>query len=77
MPVIKKIRNVKILIHSREHPPPHFHAQYVEYEFVVAIEDLKVFKGILPLRQRKNVMDWAEQNQKLLLENFKRLNPEL
>ena len=77
MPTLKIIDSVKIDIYSREHPPPHFHALYAEYEELFVIDTLENYAGRLPVVQRRKVIEWAIDNKKLLLDNFKRLNPGL
>lgn len=75
MPTIKIIDSVKIDVYSRDHPPPHFHAKYAEFEELIEIESLKTYAGELPKAQRKKVISWATKNKILLLELFKTLNP--
>jgi len=75
MPTLKIIDSVKIDIYSREHPPPHFHAIYGDYEALITIEDFEIYVGRLPKPQLNKVINWAKTNQALILENFKRLNP--
>ena len=77
MPTLKIIDSVKIDIYSREHPPPHFHAIYGDYEALIIIENLEIYAGRLPKPQLNKVINWAKTNQVLILENFKRLNPRL
>jgi len=77
MPTIKSIDTIKIDIYMREHPPPHFHAIYAEYEELIEIETLNTYIGRLPKPQRKKVTDWAVDNKEYLLEIFKQLNPRL
>jgi len=77
MPTIKIIDSVKIDIYSREHPPPHFHVLYAEYEELIIIETLGTYVGHVPPSQRKKVIKWAINQKDLLHENFKRLNPRL
>lgn len=77
MPNIKTIDSIKINIYSREHPPPHFHALYAEYEELIIIETLETYAGKLPSAQRKKIAEWAKHKQEFLLENFNRLNPNL
>ena len=74
MATIKIIDSIKIDVYSREHPPPHFHALYAEYEELIIIE---TYAGKLPIPQRKKVIDWSKSIKEFLLENFKRLNPGL
>jgi hypothetical protein len=77
MPTIKIIDSVKIDLYSREHPPPHFHAIYADYEALITILDFQIYAGNLPKPQLKKVIEWAKLNQQMLSENFKRLNPRL
>ena len=77
MPTIKTIDSVKIDVYAREHPPPHFHVKYAEYEELIVIETLSTYAGYLPKAQREKVVDWASQHQNYLLDLFKQLNPRL
>jgi hypothetical protein len=77
MPTIKVIDSVKIDLYTREHPPPHFHAVYADFEALITIKDFKIYAGGLPNPQLRKVIDWAKLNQSMLLDNFKRLNPRL
>lgn len=75
MPTVKTIDNIKIDIYSRDHPPPHFHVKFAEYEELVVIETLDTYAGKMPKVQRKKVTDWATDNKQFLLEIFNKLNP--
>ena len=77
MPTLKIIDGTKIDVYSREHPPPHFHAISAEDEELIVIETLETYVGELPKRKRKKVVEWASDNQDFLMDNFKRLNPNL
>lgn len=77
MPTLKIIDSIKIDVYSREHPPPHFHAIYAEYEELIIIETLETYVGNLPKAQRKKVIDWAIDKREYLAKNFKLLNPRL
>lgn len=77
MPTLKIIDGTKVDVYSREHPPPHFHAIHSEDEELIVIQTLETYAGGLPRKKRKKIIDWAEENQEFLLENFKRLNPHL
>jgi len=70
MPTIYFIDSIKILIYFDDHMPPHFHAQYNEFEVLVEIESLSVYAGGLPNKQMKKVLVWAELNQDLLWEKW-------
>jgi hypothetical protein len=77
MPTIKTIDSVKVDMYAREHPPPHFHVKYAEYEEFIVIETLETYAGYIPKTQRAKVIDWASQHQNYLLGLFKQLNPRL
>ena len=79
MPTFYVINSIKIDVYSRDHLPPHFHALYAEHEVLIVIKTLKTYAGSLPIRQLKMVLEWArsERIKTFLLENFKRLNPNL
>ena len=77
MPTIKILDSIKIDVYSREHPPPHFHAIYSEYEELIIIKTLETYQGRLPIAQRRKVMEWAKDKKDYLMGNFNRLNPGL
>ena len=77
MPTIEIIDGIKINIYPNEHPPPHFHAIYSEYEAMIRIADLEIEKGNLPNNQYKKVKKWANNHQDILSNIFKQLNTEL
>jgi hypothetical protein len=77
MPTVKVIDSIKIDLYSREHPPPHFHAIYADNEALIVIQDLSIYAGRLPKSQLNKVINWAKDNQAMLMDNFKRLNPRL
>ena len=63
-----------------DHPPPHFHAVYGEYNAIFDIETLQMIEGDLPNRAIKIVLEWGAQHQKILLEmwntqDFRKLPP--
>jgi len=70
MPEISRFLGVVILMHFREHNPPHFHARYNEYEAAILIESLGVMQGQLPPRVLSLVVEWAGLHQAELLENW-------
>ena len=53
-----------------EHPPPHFHARYAEFEVAIEIKTGKVLGGKLPKRQMKFVQAWAELHKEELLADW-------
>ena len=53
-----------------DHPPPHFHARYGEFEATIAIETLEVMEGELPNRALNLVHEWAMIHKEELQEDW-------
>jgi hypothetical protein len=53
-----------------DHPPPHFHVVYNEYQAVVRIDDLRLTDGRLPDRIVALVVEWANLHRNELLANW-------
>lgn len=80
MPEITRFYGIIIKVFFVDHPPPHFHAIYGEYNALVNIESLEIIEGDLPNRAQKMVIDWAEMYQQDLLkmwndQEFRKLPP--
>ncbi len=73
MPTISMFYGIIIRMYFApdEHPPPHFHASYAEFEAFIEIETGKVLGGSLPKRQMKLVAAWAELHKEELLANWR------
>ena len=70
MPTISTFFGILIRMYFNDHPPPHFHAQYGEYEVVIAIESQLVLEGSFPRRALGLVIEWAELHQPELLADW-------
>jgi hypothetical protein len=77
MPTFYYFYGIKINIYYRDHRPPHIHALYNEYEELLEIETLEIYKSWLPSRQHRLALEWLKNNQAEALENFYLLNPHL
>ncbi len=75
MPTIHKIDSIKIMIYFDDHLPPHFHAEYNEFEELFVIRTLATLRGKLPNRQHKKVVEWASDNQDYLMLKWNQFNP--
>ena len=84
MPEICRFYGIVIKMYFADHAPPHFHAEYAEYEARVAINNLAVLTGELPPRAMGLVAEWAMLHQRELqtlweratkLEALHRLDP--
>jgi len=52
-----------IQMYFGDHPPPHFHALYAEFEAVIDIRTFEIIRGELPLRAMALVLEWAQQHR--------------
>jgi hypothetical protein len=70
---------VSIVIQSREHLPPHVHANYGEEEALVNIRTGEIVEGYLQNKKLRIVQDWLSEgkNREIVEENFYELNPSL
>ncbi|HZT30392.1 MAG TPA: DUF4160 domain-containing protein [Bryobacteraceae bacterium] len=55
-----------------DHEPPHFHAQYGEFEALVEIETLALLRGELPRRAMALVLEWAALHRQELRSDWER-----
>ena len=60
-------------MYAREHGVPHFHARYGGRFASFAIQGFDKLEGDLPARIQSYVLEWAQQHQAELLENWVRL----
>lgn len=81
MPQISTFLGIVIKMFFRDHNPPHFHAEYGEFEGLIDIDKLDLMAGTLPPRVLGLVIEWAALHQRELLTNWnkarknKALNP--
>ena len=73
MPEISRFLGIIILMHFREHNPPHFHVEYNEFQATLSIDPLALMEGKLPSRVLSLVIEWASDHQAELLENWNSL----
>jgi len=59
-----------------EHNPPHFHANYGEYNAVISINNFLVLEGKLPSRVLGLVIEWASLHQAELLKDWNLIEKE-
>ena len=69
MPEISRFLGIVIRMHYRDHSPPHFHAEYGEYEVSVEI-DSGIVEGKFPRRALAAVLDWYGLHQDELAEDW-------
>ena len=69
MPEIARFLGIVIAMYYKDHPPPHFHAIYGEYEVTVRIDD-GVIEGRFPRRALRLVLEWYTMHEAELRENW-------
>ena len=67
MPELSRFYGIVVKMYFDDHPPPHFHAEYGEYEAVLSIETLAIIAGSLPPRATGMVAEWASLHQRELM----------
>jgi hypothetical protein len=72
MPTIAWFYGIAIRMYVRDHPPPHFHAVYGEFEANVSIDSGEVIEGKLPKAAARLVKEWTLERQDPLRENWRR-----
>lgn len=73
MPEISRFLGIIITMYADDHNPPHFHAMYGDYEAIYDINGRAFIKGMLPTKQARFVLAWADLHQEELLENWNNL----
>jgi hypothetical protein len=69
MPEISRFLGIIIRMYYRDHAPPHFHAEYGEYEITVEIMT-GVVTGHFPKRALQAVLEWYELHQEELMKDW-------
>lgn len=67
MPELARFLGIVIGIFPWDHPPPHFHAVYGEYQITVDIKT-GIVQGMFPKRALRHVLEWYDEHQQELLE---------
>lgn len=76
MPVISSFYGMLIKMYFGDYLPPHFHAEYGEYNAQTSIKDFKIIAGYLPPRALALVVEWASIHRQELMQNWKNLSEE-
>ena len=72
MPELARFLGIVIGMFPREHPPPHFHAVYGDYQVVVEIQS-GVVHGDFPKRALRHVLEWLDLHERELMQNWERI----
>ncbi|MFH1321088.1 MAG: DUF4160 domain-containing protein [Bacteroidota bacterium] len=80
MPEISRFFGIIITMYADDHPPPHFHARYGEYNARFEIESGDLMEGSFPKKQLRLIQAWTELHRDELIENWEESqkdNPEI
>lgn len=71
------IGNIAFRVYGNDHRPAHFHVVAPDFKAMVEIDTLSLIRGTIPARDRRAVMDWAEQHRAEIIAAWNLLNPDL
>ena len=60
LPIISAFFGIVIKIFHGDHPPPHIHVEYGEFEAQFEIESSRLIAGRLPPRAQKLAKEWLK-----------------
>ncbi len=69
MPLLSRFLGITVFMNYNDHPPPHFHATYGEFEVSVEL-DSGIVQGRFPRRALKALMEWYELHRDELQVNW-------
>ncbi len=69
MPRISFFLGIAIYMYYKEHAPPHFHAEYGDFEVTIEIES-GIVSGRFPRRALNLVLEWTMLHKEELLKNW-------
>ncbi len=72
MPEISRFYGIIIYMFYNDHNPPHFHAEYQDFEATIEIES-GIVKGQIPRRALKLVFEWMDLHKEDLLSNWEKI----
>jgi hypothetical protein len=70
VPEISRFYGIVVKMYYNDHAPPHFHAEYAEYQALLNIDTLALIAGKFPARALGLVVEWASLHQAELLEQW-------
>jgi hypothetical protein len=75
MPEISRFLGIIIRMYHRDHAPPHYHAEYGDYEIAVEI-DSGIVEGRFPRRALAAVMEWHSLHRDELAQDWELVRQE-
>jgi hypothetical protein len=71
LPTLSIFYGIKVTMNYNDHLPPHFHAEYQDFEVTVEIESGMV-TGKMPRRAMNLIWAWLDEHRDELNENWER-----
>jgi len=71
MPTISMFYGIKITMNYNDHSPPHFHAEYQDFEAIIDIGAMSM-TGNMPRRALNMIWAWLDKHQAELLDDWER-----
>ena len=66
MPTLFNGSGYVIAMYFEDHNPPHVHIVGPDFEALVRISDLNLFRGSLPKKVARQALQWIEENREML-----------
>jgi hypothetical protein len=70
MPVLLNAGSYVIAMYFEDHNPPHVHVVGPDFEGLVAIGDLVVFRGSIPSKFLHEALSWIDESRETLLSKW-------
>jgi Domain of unknown function (DUF4160) len=67
MPVLFDAGSYVIAMYFEDHNPPHVHVVGADFEGLVSIRELTIFRGSIPASFRRGALAWVAENRDNLL----------
>lgn len=72
MPTISMFYGIIVRMYCApdEHNPPHIHVYYNEFKGIIDLNTCEITEGVLPTKQRKLALAWAELHKDELMADW-------
>lgn len=67
MPTLFNGGGYVIAMYFEDHNPPHVHVVGKDFEGLVRISDLSIFRGSLPKKVAREALQWIDENREMLV----------
>ena len=71
MPEISRFFGIVVRRFFNDHEPPHFHVSYGEFEALIEVGTLAIYRGELPRRALALTLEWAALHRAELHEDWR------